>query len=78
MIGFNVEQGLISQEKKMSLTVMWGMGLKVPGVHRAGLARGLCPCGISGPPRKPKAAGMERRAMVKGKKLWMCVFSFSE
>ena len=62
----------------MSLTVMWGMGLRVPGVHTAGLVRGLCPCGFSGLPPKPEAAGMERKAMVKDKKLWVYVFSFSE
>lgn len=61
MVCFNVGQGLVSEGRKMTLAMMWRMGLRGPRVHTAGLVRGLCPCGILGCPPKPEAAYMERR-----------------
>ena len=54
-MSFNARQVLVSEGRKRTLAVMWGVALRGPGVQPAGLVRGFCVCGISGLPHQPEA-----------------------
>lgn len=53
-MGSDAKQVLISERRKRALAVMWGVALRGPGVHTAGVVKGFCHVAFQGshPTRK--------------------------